>query len=406
MNRDSGKAKKREGSRTSLYLSGSHSPSPKAKGNLWWLQFLFVFLFLLGGGIYARFGLKQAAHRLAGKDSHNVLSDSRMYESERDLSPGGYGVFPPDDSDEYPSGPDIPSGLTPPISGLKKGISGRDGDLRSGGAAADNRAGKTPSTAGKKGGQSSAMHAARSLTGMRGPGSPTAGRGVGLKRHALIGPDGRQEAGLRTGAADRASGRKGGTGSILDSLKTAWEMTFRGARDASRDTAHNWVARGFDFVPESDTAIDYPENVKKSLDRIDPNSIPHYLRDQTLSMAAAKSLQAPEVGEPVEDEDAMLKDPKYVAMKAAEKISQGLMNPLMFGGIPSISGSEDEPEAADVPEIMADPNDDPSMDDLYLDDVAPWEIPDNSGDYVDDGSGCYHYCTDTYCDVVPSYCIS
>lgn len=401
---DSRKTKKREDSQPALDLSRSRSPSPKTGGSWWWLQIFFVFLFLLGGGIYVWLGANRAAHRLTGRDSRDFLSDSRMYKSEGNLSPGAYGVFPPDDSDEYPSGQDIPSGLIPPMGGLKKSITSRGRDLQSRGSATDDSAGKAPSAAGRKGGQAPAMHAKQALPGMRGRRGGTAGQGVGLKR-ILIGPDGRQEAVLRTGAADGASGRKGGTGSVLDSLKTAWKMTFRGARDASRDTAHNWIARGFDFVPESDTAMDYPENVKKSLDRIDPNSIPHYLRDQSLSMAAAKSLRASEVGQPVEDEDAMLKDPKYIAMKAAEKITQGLMNPLMFGWLPSVGG--DDSPAEQVPDDvlpMTDPNEDPSMDELSLDNVAPWEIPD-SGNYVDDGSGCYHYCTDTYCDVAPSYCI-
>lgn len=78
-------------------------------------------------------------------------------------------------------------------------------------------------------------------------------------------------------------------------LKSTFKTTVMAARDASNDTARAWTSKSFDYTPDIKQTIEYDENLRASLDRINPNSIPAFLKDPALDPESMKSLKVSEV---------------------------------------------------------------------------------------------------------------
>lgn len=78
-------------------------------------------------------------------------------------------------------------------------------------------------------------------------------------------------------------------------LKSTFKTTIMAARDASNDTARAWTSKAFDYAPDIKQTIEYDEKLRASLDRINPNSIPAFLKDPSLDPESMKSLKVSEV---------------------------------------------------------------------------------------------------------------
>ena len=134
----------------------------------------------------------------------------------------------------------------------------------------------------------------------------------------------------------------------MDALKSAFRANLSGARQASHDASRGWIARSFDANPESSYSLGYDEKMKAKLDRINPNSIPKYLREQNLDASEAKSLRIPEVDKPEFDGDgtkeALKSDKDYQDKKdSSQDLAKALFNPI---GPFAAAGSADNPVAA------------------------------------------------------------
>jgi len=132
--------------------------------------------------------------------------------------------------------------------------------------------------------------------------------------------------------------KKSGGSAVLDALKGTFRASIYGARVASQDSAKSWIAKAFDTTPDYDTAIQYDENVRAKLDKINPNSIPNFLRDQDISAAEAKTLQASKVSAPQVDKDAQSETKSYQPQTGGSSLGGGMVN-SMFSGLDSDSGS-------------------------------------------------------------------
>ena len=164
----------------------------------------------------------------------------------------------------------------------------------------------------------------------------------------------------------KASPRQGGKAGVLDSLKGAFRATFYGARIASQDSARSWISRAFDASAEADTAIEYDEKMKAKLDRVNPDSIPHFLRDQDVDAAEAKRLAVNDPGKPQLDKDgtyeALQKDKGYQQKKLASDFGSSMLNSVFAG----ISGTGSD-QGVD-PGVFSDPGDQQTLDSLALGD--------------------------------------
>ncbi|MGC8727847.1 MAG: hypothetical protein ACP5SD_01130 [Elusimicrobiales bacterium] len=100
-----------------------------------------------------------------------------------------------------------------------------------------------------------------------------------------------------------ATARAKNNTSAMDLLKSTYKATIFAARDASNDTARSWTAKAFDLNPEVKDTIEYDEKLRAKLDRINPNSIPAFLKDPNLDMESIKSLKPSDVPGLSSDED-------------------------------------------------------------------------------------------------------
>ncbi len=91
-------------------------------------------------------------------------------------------------------------------------------------------------------------------------------------------------------------GKKGNENkTALDLLKSTFKASLMAARDASNDTARAWTSKSFDYTPDIKQTIEYDEKLKANLDRINPNSIPAFLKDPALDPENMKSLKVSDV---------------------------------------------------------------------------------------------------------------
>lgn len=86
--------------------------------------------------------------------------------------------------------------------------------------------------------------------------------------------------------------------SAINALKSTFKTSLMAARDASNDTARAWIAKAFDATPQINQTIEYDEKLRASLDRINPNSIPAFLKDPSLDAKEMKTLKESDIPDP------------------------------------------------------------------------------------------------------------
>jgi len=333
------------------------------KRNYWWLALSFLFLFLAGGGYYALTSMGKEAQKLAGGDSYNQLSANSAAYSGGSLEKAD-NYFSSDEED-----PLAASAVTASAAAADKrrALADRRSMAASGGGTGSGSAGYA--AGGEEGGEEELQQAGAShrgafegklearisgLGGQRGPGAAKSSSGFN--------PGGEQSAGGAGVTAGRPSvqretaagaPKKASPGGVLNALKGAFRASLYGARVASKDSARHWMARTFDAAGDVNTSLEYDEKMKASLDRIDPNSIPKFLRDQDIAASDAKSLGVAEVGKPKMDvegtKEALKNDKEYQAKKMAKDMASAAMNPIgnFVGANTARSGTPSDEETSE-----------------------------------------------------------
>ncbi|MDO8803171.1 MAG: hypothetical protein Q7R35_01960 [Elusimicrobiota bacterium] len=355
------------------------------KRNYWWLSLGLMLCLLAGGGYYALSGMRQAAHKLAGGENYDQFSANSSVYEDGSAAVKNKDYFPLDEdaaraqSAAGAAGGRINSSLVRTRQELVADASG----AQAAPAAAVQDAEETPSAGNAappaaRGTMVEKMQARAFLSGGPGKSASSKGSSPGV----TVAPF--QGGGASVGKASEqretrgAPPKQAGRGSVMDSLKGAFKATFYGARNASHDSARGWVAKAFDGSAEATTAIEYDENMRAKLDKINPDSIPKFLRDQDVSAAEAKRLEISDVGAPKMDKEgtkeALAEDKAYQAKKLASDFSSSMINGL-FAGISGTGspGGDDRagPGAPEDPEgfaLFADSEDGQSLLDQELQD--------------------------------------
>lgn len=343
--------------------AGEEAPEETESGkkNYWWLALSFLFLFLAGGGYYALTSMDKEAQKLAGGDSYNQLSANSAAYSKGSLEKAD-NYFSSDEEDPLSARSEVPASASAEERRraiAARGMAASGGGAGSGsagyaGGGADGEEGSPQAGAARRGAFEGKLEARISgLGGLRGAGAPKSSSGFN--------PGGEQSAGGAGVTAGRPSvqretaagaPKKGAPGGVLSALKGAFRASLYGARIASKDSARHWMTRTFDGTGDVNTSLEYDEKMKASLDRIDPNSIPKFLRDQDITASDAKSLGVAEVGKPSIDvegtKEALKNDKDYQAKKMAKDMASAAMNPIgNFVGANTGRGLTPSEEAAD-----------------------------------------------------------
>lgn len=365
----------------------------KKEKKFWLLSLGLILLLLVGGGFYAVTGMRQAAHKLGGGSDYDQLSaNSSIYD-------GGAGAarnadyFPLDEdaaraqAAKAAGGGRINAALIRTQAELVAEANGKrpvretaaaneqeepPSDERAAAAAPAEQAamaGKLQARAFLSGGAMGSRSAKSS------PAAAAGGTGAFQGNGTVVG--------RATAQSETARGipRQAGRSSVMEGMKGAFKATLYGARLSSKDAARSWTARAFDGSVEAAIAIQYDEEMRK-LDKVNPDSIPGFLRDQDLSAAGAKTLSASEVAKPKIDKDAtkeaLAADKDYQAKKMAGELSGGMINNL-FKGLPGTepptNNDKGGPPSGDPegPSSFADPEDKQDATDAALADYVKTE---------------------------------
>lgn len=341
------------------------------KRNYWWLSLGLMFCLLAGGGYYALTGMRQAANKLAGGSDYDQLSaNSSVYDGgSAAVKNGNY--FPLDE--EAARAQTVAGsgrGRVNPSLVRARGELAADASGAGGGRTASVQAG-TGAHFAENAAQAAAMPAAHGAMAEKLQARAFRSGGPGEKPSKSSSPSvtiaplqgGAAAVAIRASEQRETKGadpKQAGRGSVMESLKGAFKATFYGARLSSHDSAKTWIARSFDGAPEATTAIQYEEKMRTQLDKVNPDSIPGFLRDQDVNAAEAKSLETPDVAKPkIDKEDtkeALAEDKKYQARKLANDFSGSMLNGLFAG----ISGTG-SPRGGDNPDEYADPDAPPDL---------------------------------------------
>ncbi len=363
-----------------------------------WVSLVLVFLFLGAGGFVAWFLMQNAAHKLAGGAKYVRLSGT----------PASYGTgvqaeqeqgFFASEEELAKADPSLKRELldTAAATGQAgRGTSRTSASRAGGGGAAGGAAdGDISGGSGSGGAASHGSGLENRLSARQGAlGGPTKGlppsKAGGMERAGGAGA-----ASVRSAQSDTDKPGRGGKGgpkpSVLEALKSAFKVNLYGARLASQDSAREWISRTFDANPGSRYSLDYPdEQMKAKLDRMNPDSVPHYLRDQSLDAAGARSLGASDVDKPDFDKDgtkdALKGDKKYQSEKDSQDLAKALFNPLgPFGG--GSGGNPADPEDPAGPTgkswppssddggngVYSDPEDEQTLNDIAIEDYVATE---------------------------------
>lgn len=327
----------------------------KKERRYWPAALALTLLLLAGGGYYAMTGMRQTAHKLGGGSDYDQLSaNSSVYE-------GGAREYR--DIDVFAGGADTEAGASAPAAAGPAGSlnpaltrngkeSAREGALsasvQEGGQTEEESYASPGQAAGQAGGGSmSDKLRSKAAFGSKAADARKPGAAVTVTPFS-----GREAAAPKisqqsdTAAAGQAKAGKGG---VLDALKGTFRASYYGARLSSKDAARGWIARTFDATPEADKAIEYDPAMRTELDKINPDSIPRFLREQDVSAAEAKTLATADVSKPKLDKegtyDALKKDKDYQQKKMASDFAGSMLNG-MFAGV-SGTGSEEEDSFAD-----------------------------------------------------------
>lgn len=334
---------------------GAEESSEKKTKSYWWLSLVLIFLLLAGGGYYALTTVSQSAHQLAGGDSYGQLSaNNAVYSGKAGAQQGG-DFFAADELEPAEAAGVAGAGAGPDKMKASGGwkLSGRDTaagvSAPAVSGAGEDEAGAENAAVSRDGETLEARLQAKAQGPRSGPGAQASRSSVNSHSEAF--KDGGPAAGKPSVQRETsaAAPKKAAKGGVLDALKGAFRASFYGARIASHDSAKSWIARSFDASPEASMAIEYDEKMRAKLDRIDPNSIPKFLREQDVSAAEAKTLATSDVGKPQLDvegtKEALKNDKDYQAKKLAKDMAAGAINPMggMFeSGDSRNGGDEDE----------------------------------------------------------------
>jgi len=312
------------------------------KKNYWWLALSFLFLFLAGGGYYALTSMGKEAQKLAGGDSYNQLSSNSAAYSRGSLEKAD-NYFSSDEEDPLSARAEVAASasaadkrralearaLADSGGGAGSGFASVAGGGGEGGEEYSAQAG-----AARRGAFEGKLEARISgLSGQRGGGAAKSSAGFNRGGEQSAGGAGvtvgRPSVQRETGAG---APQKAAPGGVLSALRGAFRASLYGARIASKDSARHWLSRTFDASSDVNTSLEYDEKMKASLDRIDPNSIPKFLRDQDITASDAKSLGVAEVGKPKMDvegtKEALKNDKDYQSRKMMQDMASAAMNPL------------------------------------------------------------------------------
>jgi len=196
--------------------------------------------------------------------------------------------------------------------------------------------------------------------------------------------------------------KSNGKVSALDSLKGAWKLSIYGARLASQDAAKSWTAKVFEGTPDEELSLEYDEKLKSSLDRVNPNSIPNFLKNQDIDLDPIKSLKPSDVGSFDIDKDKTDEEIEKDRKKWEAEMMKNIMNPLFgpFNFNPDRSNSKDEGNSPDSePDLKnTSTNGSGNVKGYYVDENGnTYDSLDFKGNNTPWGQ-CLHYCTDTYCE--------
>ncbi len=367
----------------------------KKEKRFWPLALVLVLFVLAGGGYYALTGMRQTAHQLGGGSDYDKLSaNSEVY----DGAAGNYrqlDVFAGGDAAGAAAGASSASAgveagrINPALARTKEELLA---DARGKGASSASvvvGSEEEPDPAKPQRAAAQGVPEGDSMAGKLGArgfsrgkqapaGSKSAAPGSAV---AFTGSGSAVGRGSVQSETAKGTPKQAGKGSVMDTLKGAFRATFYGARLASNDAARNWVSRAFDASEEASTAIEYDEKMRASLDRVNPGSIPNFLRDQDVTAAEAKRLADSDVSKPKLDKqgtfDALREDEDYQKKKLAKDFGGSMINGL-FAGVSGTGSSGDDDDRS----AFSDPEDEETFGSLGL------------GEYMDsEGYGAECGCT-------------
>jgi len=173
---------------------------------------------------------------------------------------------------------------------------------------------------------------------------------------------------METSSFSKPSGKS--SNSALDVLKDTYKTSLYAARDASNDTARVWSARAFDQAPNIKSMLQYDEKLRAKLDRINPNSIPDYLKDEGMD-SKYNSLKPSDVPNPIAKKDDKASEiSKEDVKKMIEDMASGVIPKAASGSGSGESNSDS----------LSTPNR-PSLVDEFINDNGLAELYSHSDDY-------------------------
>ncbi|MEI7480955.1 MAG: hypothetical protein WCK75_01255 [Elusimicrobiota bacterium] len=354
-------------------------PGLKNIRNYKWLSTLLVLAFLIAGGFVAWFTMKNAANKLAGGGNYNSLSansapygegsaaktekEEGFFASEEELAKADPAL-----QKEFM---DNSAAAALPVSGKAGGAGGGNFNSASGGGSASRSPAQGSGLAYRL--NAGAIHLGQMNGGQ-------ASKAMALRPEEMSGGVSAATAQSKNGAPGGGLA-KGPKMSVMEALKSAFKANLYGARLASQDSAKSWIAKAFDANHDAQLSLEYDEKVKAKLDRVNPGSIPNFLRDQNMDATDAKSLGVSSVGKPELDKEgtkeALKEDKDYQEKKGSRDLAKALFTPLgPFTG----SGNTGDNPAADAGQPSAGPGND---------DVESFSNPDDAQTLQDIGKEEY-----------------
>ncbi len=317
----------------------------------WKAQLLLLLIFLFGFGFLAYFLLGRQAHKLVGGDSYSELSRNSFGEN-KSIVRKLLSYFSSNEEAVEPEKRDSAFAF-----------GSESGEVSPAVNQSNSQAQTAASSEGPVYQGSQASMSSSKLASSLGSSLASASSGKSKTELSNFTEGGRNKA-LGVTAAEKASFSKGVYGqkkvSALDALKGAWKASLYGARLSSQDAAKSWTAKAFDSSPDAEMSLKYDENMKAKLDKLNPNAIPKYLKDQNIEMEALDSAKPSEVPDFTEDngkKEKELNAEKEMKEKLAQQLAGGMFN-SMYGSPDSESKEGDEDSLAsslgiDEPESRA-----------------------------------------------------
>jgi len=372
--------------------------------SLWWIQIVFLLIFLAAAGFYSWMTLGNVAQKLVGGESYEELSASAGPNFQRGSVFGKWNFFDEEKDIAYKQDQERLKKEFAAFTSGDEDWAGKNKTMVSG---KESGTEKAPDESGK---DVDVRHERykRFFKGKLRPlnkGVFSAFKTGGSKTSNSFGESNKNIVRVTEGRnVQEASGKLRGTRvSAMKQLEKAWKTGVYGARDASQDAAKSWTARAFDSAAASRFSLEYDEKAKRALDTVNPNSIPSFLREQDVNSAknlAVKDVEGPEIDKEA-TKKALANDKKYQAAKAAQDLSKGLLN-SMFSGV-NFGGQS----AADADDgtlgNLAEADDPPKLDDpgeaatsgITVDEYGYIHTVGSDGmNYVFDESGALVGCED------------